>query len=293
MYCRFYGLAAKPFKPTPDLRYLYLSPGHREALASILYNIHGHYGIVALEGEVGTGKTTVLKAAMELIKRRAKTAFIFNPHLPFRQIFAMVLYELNLLKPGERLSKSVAIQRLNRLATQQLSKCGNVVIFLDEAHLLSAETFENLRLLTNLESADNKLIQIVLAGQPELLSKLRRPDLRQFNQRISRITSINPLNQIQTYRYIQHRIRIAGHRGPPVFDTKALKLIWRYSEGVPRLINKICENALLFNYMAGSDMVSAIVIREVAEKLQLNRSWFSWALRKPVGLDIDFLKARS
>lgn len=199
MYCRFYGLAAKPFKPTPDPRYLYLSPGHREALASILYNIHGHYGIVALEGEVGTGKTTIMKAA--------------------------------------------------------------------------------------LESADNKLIQIVLAGQPELLIKLRRPDLRQFNQRVARILSIDPLNEIQTHRYIQHRMRIAGHRGPLVFDTKALSLIWRYSEGVPRLINKICENALLFNYVSGHKMVPAVVIREVAKKLRLNRSWFSWPIGKSAVLD--------
>lgn len=290
MYCNFYGLADSPFKPTPNPRYFYLSPGHREALASILYHIHGHYGMVGIEGEVGTGKTMVMKTALEMIKRRAKTAYIFNPNLSFPQMFAMILYELKLLKRKERISKANALSRLNQFAIRQLSDHSSVVIFLDEAHLLSAQTFENLRLLTNLESADRKLIQIVLAGQPELMAKLRRPELRQFNQRIARMLTIGPLSELHTQKYIQHRMRVAGHRGPMVFETKALKLIWRYSKGIPRLINKLCDNALLLNYMAGSRSVPAAVIREVAHNFNLNRSWLDWRMHPPITL--SWLRAR-
>ena len=282
MYCHFYGLADSPFKPAPSPRYFYMSPEHREALANILYHIHGHYGIVAIEGEVGTGKTTVLKTARKMIERRASTAYIFNPHLSFPQILAMILFELKLLKRKERISKADAIDRLNRLAVGALARNSNVVIFIDEAHLLSAQAFENLRLLTNLESMDRKLIQIVLAGQPELMGKLQRPELRQFNQRISRMLSIGPLNENHTLRYIQHRMRIAGYSGPMVFESKALKLIWRYSRGIPRLINKLCDNALLLNYISGNQLVPAAVIREVAHNFNLNRPWLNWRLRQPV-----------
>ncbi len=272
MYCDFFGFNEKPFDVTPDPRFLFLTPGHREALASLIYGIHERRGFIAIVGEVGTGKTTLLNSVLRQIENEVelRVGVIFNTDLDFNSMLAMALVDLKIAKPGERLSKANLLHRLNEFAIRQLSRGGNVVLMVDEAQNLDASAMENLRLLSNLETYRTKLIQIVLSGQPELDIKLSQPGLRQLNQRISLKRYITPLREKETYDYIQHRLTIAGYSGPTLFDTPGQELIWEYSQGVPRKINILCDNALLIGYGLQQKTIEATMIEEAIRDLTVS-----------------------
>jgi len=267
MYQQFHGLSEKPFDVTPDPRFLYLSAHHQEALSSIIYGIRARRGFIALIGEVGTGKTTLLNATMEGLDDKTQAAFIFNTDVGFEELLQMVLVEFDLGAPDEAIPKHVALDRLNRFATEQFAAGGNVVIFIDEAQNLDTRAMENLRLLSNLETRRYKLIQIVLSGQPELDEKLRRQELRQLAQRINLRRYITPLNEIDTYQYIAQHLEKAGARNKNLFDRTSLKRIWEYSGGVPRKINLLCDNALLTAYGLGKKKINGAIMDEAIRDL--------------------------
>ncbi|MCP3928865.1 MAG: AAA family ATPase, partial [Bacteroidetes bacterium] len=248
MYCKYFGFSEKPFDVTPDPHFLYLTPDHDEALASILYGIQERRGFITIVGEVGTGKTTLLNAVLDRLTDKSKVAYITNTDINFKQMLNMSLYEWGLLKDNERLSKVDAIHKLNSFAIRQTSLGGNVVLIIDEAQLIDNSTLEKLRLLSNLETRKYKLVQIVLFGQPELDIKLGQHELRQFTQRISLKRYISPLSKKETLAYLQHRIEIAQPNGIFPFTKNAQQLIWEYSGGIPRKINMLCDNSFLVGY---------------------------------------------
>ena len=248
MYRNFFGFSEKPFDVTPDPRFLYLSPTHREVLASLIYGILERRGFITVVGEVGTGKTTLLNATLDRLDDKTKVAFIFNTDVTFNEMLSMALYEWGLITRQQSLSKVNAIHRLNKFAIGQLAEGGNVVLIVDEAQNLNNSVMENLRLLSNLETRRHKLVQIVFSGQPELDNKLAQHELRQLAQRISLKRYITPLSEKETYEYIQHRLATADYKGPPLFNRRTKQLIWEYSVGVPRRINILCDNIFLIGY---------------------------------------------
>jgi type II secretory pathway predicted ATPase ExeA len=267
MYSRFFGFSEKPFNVTPDPRFLFLTQGHREMLAALLYGIKERRGFIAIVGEVGTGKTTLINTVLSRLDEKTKVAYIFNTAVTYDQLLTMALAELGLAKSDDSLKKIEAVNRLNKFAIRQLTDGHNVVLIVDEAQNLDLHSMENLRLLSNLETRKHKLIQIVLSGQPELDAKLSQPELRQLAQRISLKRYIIPLSEKETYEYIQHRLRVADYKGPPLFSRRAQKVIWEYSRGVPRKINILCDNALLIGYAGGEQRVKATVVEEAVNDL--------------------------
>jgi len=263
MYCKFYHFSEKPFNVTPDPKYLYLNEGYREILASLVYGIRERRGFIALVGEVGTGKTTLIHAALDRLDQTTKVARLFNTDVTFEQMLLMALVDFGVAKPGETLSKPESLHRLNDFAIRQLAKGNNVLLIVDEAQNLDRDTLERLRLLSNLETRKHKLIQIVLSGQPELETKLNDPDLRQLAQRITIRRRIVPLSEKEVYEYIHHRLINADYKGPALFTDGALRLISEYSGGIPRKINILCDNALLIAYGLGKRKINPEVIEEV------------------------------
>jgi type II secretory pathway predicted ATPase ExeA len=267
MYNKFFGFSEKPFEVTPDPKFLFLTKAYQEILSALVYGIRERRGFIALVGEVGTGKTLMINALLDRLDHRTKVAFIFNSDLTFKQMLIMAICDLGLATPEENLSKVEAIQRLNELAITQLEKNGYVVIIVDEAQGISHKTMENLRMLSNLETRKHKLLQIILSGQPELDTKLRKPEWRQLVQRISIKRYSTQLSEEDTYNYVQHRLNIAGFKGPFLFNDEALKLIWRNSCGIPRKINIICDNALLIGYGIEKRIISREIIQEAIDDL--------------------------
>jgi len=267
MYSKFFDFSEKPFDVTPDPKFLYLSPAHREMLASLIYGIRERRGFITIVGEVGTGKTTLLNALLDRIEENTKVAFIFYTNVTFKQMLNLALYEWGLIKSKDSLSKVDAIHLLNNFAIQQLGKGGNVALIVDEAQHLSSRALENLRLLSNLETPKHKLVQIVLSGQPELDTKLGRHELRQLAQRISFKRYITPLNEKDTYDYVQHRLAIAGYKGPSLFNRRAKQLIWEYSGGVPRRINILCDNVFLIGYGLNRRKINEPIVQEAIKDL--------------------------
>jgi len=267
MYCTFYGFFERPFEVTPDPKFLYSSPAHREVLASLIYGIRERRGFIAVLGEAGTGKTTLLRSVLARLEEDVKVAYVFNTDVTFDEMLHMVLMDLGLAEEKERLTKAEAIHRLNELAIRQLAKGGNLVIIVDEAQDLDRSCMENLRLLSNLETSKNKLIQIILSGQPELEEKLNQHDLRQLSQRINLRRHILPLDEKETYEYIRHRLKIAQYKGSGLFSKGAEKLIWQYSGGIPRNINTVCDNALLIGYALKDPKIKEDTVREVIDDL--------------------------
>ena len=267
MYLKFYGFNDKPFEVTPDPKFLFMTPGYQEILSALIYGIHERRGIIAVVGEVGTGKTMMLNALLDRLDRKHRSAFIFNSDLTFKQMLMMVLYDLGVVGAETRISKADAIQRLNEFAIKQLERDGNVVIIVDEAQNISDRTMENIRMLSNLETHKHKLVQIVLCGQPELDEKLSRHGWRQLVQRISLKRYSMNLSEEDTYRYLQHRLKTAGYKGPSIFSRNAQKQIWKYSEGIPRKINILCDNALLIGYGLVKKKIDEEIITEAINDL--------------------------
>ena len=267
MYCNHYGFSEKPFNVTPDPRFLFLTPDHQETLSSIIYGIQERRGFITVIGEVGTGKTTLLNAAVDLTDERTHVAFIFNTDMTFNEMLNMALSEWGVTKEHESLSKVDAIQRLNRFAVDQMRNGGNVVLIVDEAQHLDHIAIENLRLLSNMETHRCKLIQIILSGQPELETKLKQYELRQLAQRISIKRYVSCLDEASTYAYLQHRLKLVQDSDAFPFTPEAQKLIWEYSKGIPRKINILCDNAFLIGYAMKMKKIAGSMVTEAARDL--------------------------
>lgn len=267
MYTAYFGFQEKPFTVTPDPRFFFPNPVHHEAYASLLYGIRERKGFIVLSGEVGTGKTTLLRRLMNNMEASVRFVFFYNTTLTFEEIVSFTCEDLGLsTKDGGRLSK---IQALNEFLIEQLKKGGTGVLLIDEAQNLREEVLENLRLLSNLETASEKLIQIVLVGQPELETKLDQPSLRQLKQRIALRCRLDRLKDREVGPFIHYRLRAVGYERQDLFLPEAIQRVALYSKGIPRLINMICDNALLIAYAASRKTVSAEMIEEVASDLRL------------------------
>jgi type II secretory pathway predicted ATPase ExeA len=267
MYNSFFKLQTSPFGTSPDPRFLYMLPHTREALACLEYGISARKGFTVLTGEVGTGKTTLLRRALSSFSgRRVSTAFVFNPRLDVLDFLEFVLTDFGIV-PQTR-TKSGMLLQLNRWLIERFRMEETCVVVVDEAQNLSWDLLEEIRLLTNLETSSEKLLQIVLSGQPELEEKLRHPSVRQLRQRVSLWCRTQSLTESQTHAYVAERLRIAGASWP-LFSPEALELIHRYSRGIPRLINLVCENSLILAYVEQIRQVTPAIVESVAAELEL------------------------
>jgi general secretion pathway protein A len=265
MYEEFYGLRASPFSITPDPRYLFFSRRHREAFDHMLYGISQRKGFILITGEVGAGKTTLCRALLEELREGTETALILNPVMSGTQLLRAILGELGLDDRGnDRLRLT---QRLNEFLLERSHAGRDVVLMIDEAQDLSDDLLEEVRLLSNLETDDSKLLQIVLVGQPELRDRLERSELRQLRQRITVCYHLGPINRSETEAYIRCRLRVAGSLGRPSFSRWALDSIYRRSRGVPRLINALCDKTLLCGFVEGRDELGWWQVRRAAREL--------------------------
>jgi type II secretory pathway predicted ATPase ExeA len=265
MYCEFYQLTERPFNVTPDPKFLYLNARYREAIASLNYGITQRKGFITLIGEAGTGKTTLLKRLLEDLDPKTKTVFIFNTNVTFEEILEYIFAEFDL--PVHNGKKLYMLQRLNTFLLEELRSGGNVALLIDEAQDLEFSVLEDLRLLSNLETAKEKILQIVLSGQPELGQKLSNPILRQLRQRISINCRLLPLSRDEITEYLQYRLQAAGSPDLKLFTREAEDSIYHFSRGVPRLVNVVCDNALVIGYALGKKRIGADIIKEAAADL--------------------------
>ena len=254
MYTTYFGLREKPFNVTPDPRFFYANPVYREAYASLLAGVQERKGFIVMIGEVGTGKTTLLRMLMKNLEATVRFAYLYNTTLGFEELLAYTCDELDIEVEGEGRLKR--IQALNAFLIEQLRRGGTGVLLIDEAQNLGADVLENLRLLSNLETSTEKLLQIVLVGQPELEAKLAEPGLRQLRQRVSVQCRLDRLKDREVEDYMRFRLETAGARRTDLFDGRALERIALYSTGIPRLINIICDNALIIAYATSVKRVS-------------------------------------
>ncbi len=269
MYKSFYNLQRNPFEITPDPSFLFPTTRHNEALASLYYGVTAHRGFVVLTGEVGTGKTLILRSLLGLLQRREVAfALIFNPRLTPLEFMRYIALDFGLQVTGK--AKDELIYLLNGFLLQRYQKGLTTILVVDEAHHLSLEILEEIRLLSNLETSQQKLLQIVLAGQPELDLKLDSHELRQLKQRIALRCHLDPLNAHETREYMSRRLKIAGAPGArEIFSAPAIEAVFRNSRGIPRLINTICENALLSGYAMHAATITSEIIDAVARDLRL------------------------
>ena len=269
MYKSFYNLQRNPFEITPDPTFLFPTTRHNEALASLYYGVTYHRGFVVLTGEVGTGKTLILRSLLGLLQRRdVAFALIFNPTLSPLEFIRYIAGDFGLPVAGK--AKDELIHILNGFLLQRHQKGLTTILVVDEAHHLSAEILEEIRLLTNLETSQQKLLQIVLAGQPELDQKLDSHELRQLKQRIALRCHLDPLSVSETSQYMRRRLGIAGAPAAvEIFSGPAIEAVFLHSRGIPRLINTICENALLAGYAKHAATITSEIIEGVARDLRL------------------------
>jgi len=271
----FFGLVKEPFKPTPDPAFLCPTPGHDEALAHLVYGVTERKGFMLLTGEVGTGKTTLLRALMQQLGDHTAVALVTHSGLPFDGLVECIMDGFGIAKPGQSLAQQLLALRgflMDRLHAGQ-----NAVVILDEAQNLTPETLEQIRLLSNFETSSDKILQIVLAGQPELAATLEQPTLRQFEQRIALRCRIVPLTSSETREYIQTRLRIAGATTAGIFTDEAIDRIARSTRGVPRLINNLCDYCLVIGY---ADQIRRVDRKIVDEALR----YFSRTSRRGTSL---------
>src|SRR5213083_2734861 len=267
MYTAFYGLKELPFALTPDPRYIYFTPSHTEVMANLHYGIESGRGLIVVTGEVGTGKTTMLRWVMQRLDRTVLVAYIFNPRLSAPE-FYQHLAALFDIRNWE--TKSDLLIELGKVLDSRDSRGLRTVLIVDEAHGLSPAVLEEVRLLCNFESDTAKKLQIVLTGQPELRNVLNNPDLRQLKQRVSLRCDISALPNVEeTAQYIAHRLKVAGAERADIFSPGAIDYIFRCSEGIPRNINNLCDNALLSGYAAGDSIIGRNLIEEVADTFDM------------------------
>lgn len=266
MYLDFYNLKEFPFNVTPDPRFLYFAPHHKEAYDHLMYGIKNRKGFIELTGEVGSGKTTLCRAVLANLGDDVETALILNPSLTETQLLRAMLNDFGLEARGrDRLSY---IEKLNDFLLEKNHEETNVALVIDEAQDLSPQVMEQVRLLSNLETDQQKLIQIVMCGQPELKKRLARPDLRQLRQRITVRYHIPPLTIEDTMMYIRHRLWVAGSDGSLFFDAGAIREVYKYSKGSPRLINAVSDNALLAGYVGQTDKITARCVKKAIAQLE-------------------------
>ena len=269
MYKKFFGLKENPFNVNPDPRYLYLTPNTQEALACLTYGIETRKGFILLTGEVGTGKTTLINKLLEwLHKERVFTAFVFNPRLSVSQFFDFMMADFGI--PCESHQKGQMLLKLNQWLLDRYQAGERAVLVVDEAQNLSPQMLEEIRLLTNLETSTEKLLQIVLAGQPELEQKLNQPQLRQLRQRITLRAKTRQLTLDETQGYIQERMRIAGAENPDIFSPEAVAAVHRFARGIPRVTNLLCEHALVSSFAVQKNPVPGEIVEEVARDFDLH-----------------------
>ncbi|SDW61767.1 ExeA family protein [Marinobacter mobilis] len=265
MYYDFFGFREPPFSIAPDPRYLYLSDRHKEALAHLMYGVSGHGGFIVITGEVGTGKTTVSRCFIDSVPDHVDMAIILNPRLSARELLSSICDELGIVHPaGSSIKRLVDLINTDLLEAHAAGR--HKVLLIDEAQNLSSDVLEQLRLLTNLETAEKKLLQIILLGQPELIDMLALPELRQLNQRVTARYHLDSLNREELPAYLKYRLTVAGQRGE-LFTNSAVKALYRLSGGVPRLINLISDRALLGAYAEGKHHIDVQHVRQAAKEV--------------------------
>ena len=268
MYKKFYGFTEKPFNTTPDSKFFFPSAKHTEALSSLMYAITERRGFVVITGEIGAGKTTVTRTLLNKLDVTTKVALITNTHLTPKELIVQILEELEVTyTPG---GKQKLLSQLNAYLVQQLASDINVVIIVDEAQNLAPKVLEEVRMLSNLETEKDKLVQIILVGQPQLKEKLNNPKLEQFKQRIALYYHLTPLNRQETHEYIRHRLKLAGTAPIEVFTPDALDMLYSHSKGIPRIINLLCDSALLSGYIYDTKEISEKIIYEVIKEREIN-----------------------
>ncbi len=260
MYLEFYGLKEKPFSLTPDPQFLYLSESHRIAIDSLLYGIEQREGFMVITGDIGTGKTTICRAILNKIGPQIKTAVIFNSFLSEEELLEAILLDFGF--PSKGRTKKERIDALNKLLIHLLTHGKNGVLIIDEAQNLSIPVLEQIRMLSNLETEKEKLLQIILFGQLELEQKLQSPALKQLNQRIAIRHHLRPLNRKETEAYIYQRLMVAGAQGNITFSKSALDEIFKFSKGTPRLINLLCERALLAGFVEETFQIDGKIVNK-------------------------------
>lgn len=267
MYLKYFGFREFPFSVTPDPKFFFDSSLHREAWASLFYGIKEKKGFVVVTGEVGTGKTLLLRKALRSLDATHQSVLIFNTRLTFDELLETILRDLGIDRPGA--GRVAQLESLNDFLLEKV-KAGQIVsILIDEAQNLSDDTLEGVRLLSNLETDREKLLQIILAGQPELEFKLNARSLRQLKQRVSLWCRLDCLNRSDTEAYIRHRLQVAQYQGPAIFPETTVQAIWELTSGIPRLINVVCDNSLLTAFATSQKIVSVDMIREVARDLKI------------------------
>ena len=295
MYAPFFGLKRAPFSIAPDPHYLFMSERHREALAHLLYGLDGGGGFVLLTGEIGAGKTTVCRCFLEQIPPNCNVAYIFNPKLTVTELLQAICDEFHVQVPAGALTVKDYVDPLNAFLLAQHAAGRNNVLIIDEAQNLSADVLEQLRLLTNLETSERKLLQVVLIGQPELRGMLARPELEQLAQRVIARFHLGALSEAETAQYIRHRMNVAGLSGALPFERAGLRLIHQLTRGVPRRINLLCDRALLGAYAGGQAQVTPTIVRQAAAEVFDTRFTATKRRRKrrrdPVGMSLVLLAA--
>ncbi|HKQ77697.1 MAG TPA: AAA family ATPase [Blastocatellia bacterium] len=266
MYLQFYGLRDIPFSLTPDPRFIYFTASHREVMANLSYGIQYGKGLIVTTGEVGTGKTMMLRAMLTKLDRSVLCSYIFNPGLTVSDLYQQIGADFGL---GQYTSKSDMLMKLGKMLMMRHSRGLRTVLIVDESQGLSRELLEEIRLLLNFETYSEKQLQIIMVGQPELRQLLNSPDLRQLKQRISLRCEIKPLKADEVSAYIRTRLKVAGASRLNLFTADAIAMIFRASEGIPRLVNNICDNALLAGYGMNAKTITPAIVSEVAEALDL------------------------
>ena len=280
MYKEFFGLRANPFNVNPDPRYLFLTRHTEEALACLTYGIQSRKGFVLLTGEVGTGKTTLINKLLEWLRlQQVATAFIFNSRMNVPQFLDYMMADFGIQCDSK--SKSQILQRLYNWLLDRYRAGETAVLIVDEAQNLTDEVLEEIRMLTNLETFTEKLLQIVLVGQPELETKLKMPQLRQLRQRLTLRAKTHPLTLEETKAYVQQRLRIAGSDGRQIFDGEALNSIHKYSNGIPRVVNLLCEHCLVSAFVDQKPTINESIVDAVARDFDLSDNVASVAMTVP------------
>lgn len=269
MYTQFFGLSENPFRLTPDPRFLYFTSKHSESLAALVYGVLSRKGFMVVTGDAGTGKTTLIHALLGMLtEKKVSCAFIFHPLLEPAELLEYVLADLGVKPPSSQ--KGEMLRTLHSYLLKRHQEGSTTVLILDEAHKLAPSLLEEIRLFSNLETSRDKLLQIVLTGQSELDDLFRRDDLRQLKQRIGLRSRLEPFDASQTAEYLQHRIGLCGREAGDLFPPGAMAAVYQFSRGIPRLINSICDNALLLAFAQQSPAVSRAMVAEVAGDLDLS-----------------------
>jgi len=269
MYKKFYGFTEKPFNTTPDSKFFFPSHKHAEALNSLFYAIDERKGFVVITGEIGSGKTTITRTLLNRLNVDTRVALITNTHLTCKELIVNILEEFEVdFQPG---SKQRLLSQLNGYLIKQLAANTNMVLLIDEAQNLPTKVLEEVRMLSNLETEKEKLIQIILVGQPQLKTKLEHIKLEQFKQRIAVFYHLNSLNQHETHDYILHRLKLVGTDVENIFTPDAIKLIFTHSHGIPRIINILCDSALLSGYILETKTITPEIMTEVIKERNFDR----------------------